>query len=108
MSSNVVGTSIMVVVLHSVNEIGMGINSMISMSNTMKMIASSKNRMENGTRASLLGSNPHSKGEDFSRSWVHRFRSKMDVINKMVGIAMDSVDENTSSFICWKYRGIIS
>lgn len=27
-----------------------------------------KNRIENGKRADLLGSNPHSKGEFFSRS----------------------------------------
>jgi len=48
-------------------KIGRGISSTISMSNTMKIMASRKNRMENGTRALWLGSNPHSNGEDFSR-----------------------------------------
>ena len=44
----------------------------ISMSKTRKMTASRKNRRENGIRAELLGSNPHSKGESFSRSWGDR------------------------------------
>lgn len=34
----------------------------------MKIMANKKNRVENGTRAVLLGSNPHSNGDDFSRS----------------------------------------
>jgi hypothetical protein len=48
--------------------VGMGISSTISMSNTIKIIAKRKKRIENGMRAVLLGSNPHSKGDDFSRS----------------------------------------
>lgn len=48
--------------------VGIGIRRTISMSKTMKIIASRKNRVENGIRAVLLGSNPHSNGEDFSRS----------------------------------------
>lgn len=32
------------------------------------MTAIRKNRKENGNRADLLGSNPHSNGDDFSRS----------------------------------------
>lgn len=53
--------------------IGMGINRTISMSNTIKMIAKRKNRRENGIRALWLGSNPHSKGDVFSRVvWVGR------------------------------------
>lgn len=47
---------------------GVGRRSTISMSNTRKIRASRKNRSENGVRAKLLGSNPHSKGEIFSRS----------------------------------------
>jgi len=46
---------------------GMGINRTISISNTMKIIANKKNRMEKGIRALWLGSNPHSKGDSFSR-----------------------------------------
>jgi hypothetical protein len=41
---------------------------MSSTSNTKKIIATKKNRMENGKRAECLGLNPHSKGLDFSRS----------------------------------------
>ena len=40
----------------------------ISISKIRKMTASRKNRREKGTRADLLGSKPHSKGEFFSRS----------------------------------------
>lgn len=45
----------------------MGINSTISISNTMKMTAKRKNRIENGIRADRIGSNPHSNGDSFSR-----------------------------------------
>jgi len=41
----------------------------ISTSKIKKMIAIKKNRRENGIRAELKGSNPHSKGDDFSRSY---------------------------------------
>ena len=40
----------------------------ISTSKIRKMIAIKKNRSEKGSRADPLGSNPHSKGEFFSRS----------------------------------------
>jgi hypothetical protein len=40
--------------------VGIGINRTISISNTMKIIASRKNRKEKGVRAFVLGSNPHS------------------------------------------------
>jgi len=35
-------------------------------------MARRKNRIEKGIRAVLLGSKPHSKGEDFSRSILDR------------------------------------
>jgi hypothetical protein len=47
---------------------GRGISNTISISNTMKMILSRKNRIEKGIRALFLGSNPHSNGDVFSRS----------------------------------------
>ena len=50
--------------------IGIGINKIISMSKTRKITASKKYRVEKGRRAVFLGSNPHSKGEDFSRSGI--------------------------------------
>jgi len=39
----------------------------ISTSKIKKIIVIKKNRKENGNREAELGSNPHSKGEDFSR-----------------------------------------
>lgn len=48
----------------------------ISTSNTRKMILIKKNLMEKGIRDELIGSNPHSKGEDFSRSYKGFFISK--------------------------------
>jgi hypothetical protein len=47
---------------------GKGIKRTISMSNTKKIKARRKNRMEKGIRDKFLGSKPHSKGEAFSRS----------------------------------------
>lgn len=49
----------------------------ISTSKTRKMIAIIKNRMENGCRDDFMGSNPHSKGEDFSWSSIF-FEESMD------------------------------
>jgi len=40
----------------------------ISTSKIRKIIAIKKNRKEKGNRDELKGSNPHSKGDDFSRS----------------------------------------
>lgn len=42
--------------------------SAISTSKIKKIIAIKKNRKEKGKRAEFIGSKPHSKGEDFSRS----------------------------------------
>ena len=47
----------------------------ISTSKIRKIIASKKKRREKGNRADFIGSNPHSKGEFFSRSLVVRFAS---------------------------------
>lgn len=45
----------------------------ISTSKIKKIIAIKKNRNEKGSRAELIGSKPHSKGDDFSRSIVAFF-----------------------------------
>lgn len=45
----------------------------ISTSKIKKIIVIRKNRRENGRRDELLGSNPHSKGEHFSRSVIDFF-----------------------------------
>lgn len=50
----------------------MGSRRTISTSNIRKITASRKNRRENGMRADLFGSNPHSNGEVFSRSLIAR------------------------------------
>jgi hypothetical protein len=42
----------------------------ISTSKIKKITAIKKNRKENGNREDLLGSNPHSNGELFSRSTI--------------------------------------
>lgn len=50
--------------------------SAISTSKIRKIIAIKKNRIEKGSRADLFGSNPHSKGELFSRSLIIFFANK--------------------------------
>lgn len=47
-----------------------GKSSAISTSKIRKITAIRKNRSENGSRADLLGSNPHSNGDLFSRSSI--------------------------------------
>jgi len=66
-------------------KIGIGINRTISMSNTIKIMASRKNRMENGIRALWLGSNPHSNGDDFSRFEVERIEVIQAIKNTING-----------------------
>lgn len=51
--------------------------SAISTSKIKKIMAIKKNRKEKGRRAEFIGSNPHSKGEDFSRS-ITAFLDKID------------------------------
>lgn len=48
----------------------MGSSKAISTSKIKKITAIKKNRKEKGSREELLGSNPHSKGELFSRSMI--------------------------------------
>jgi len=47
--------------------VGTGISRAISISNTRNSTARMKNRKENGIRAELWGSNPHSNGVAFSK-----------------------------------------
>lgn len=60
---------------------GIGSSKTISTSNTIKIIASRKNRMENGIRAVFFGSNPHSNADDFSRSLFVRILRNHDSVN---------------------------
>lgn len=52
---------------------GIGSSRAISTSKIIKITAIRKNRDENGSRAEFLGSNPHSKGDLFSRSSLFFF-----------------------------------
>ena len=72
--------------------------SAISTSKIKKIIVIKKNRIEKGKREEFIGSNPHSKGEHFSRSLYDFFDSKdannitiiaivitiIDMINKLI------------------------
>lgn len=69
---------------------GRGINRTISISNTIKIIANRKNRNENGIRAVWFGSNPHSKGELFSRSSDERIDKIVVASNTIIGRISDS------------------
>jgi len=59
-------------------ENGAGRSNTISISKTKNKTASKKNRREKGNRAVALGSNPHSKGELFSRSFEERIERIID------------------------------
>jgi len=64
------------------------------MSNTMKIIARRKNRIENGIRAVWLGSNPHSNGDVFSRVvWVGRDDKIHARANTNIGRIIATVEE---------------
>ena len=52
----------------------------ISISKIRNTMAIKKNRMENGIREVFFGSNPHSKGEAFSRSKVVFFENSVEII----------------------------
>lgn len=65
----------------------------------MKMIASRKNRMENGIRAVLFGSNPHSKGDDFSRSLLDRAPKTQAAIRIIDGSAKEINEDTDRRFI---------
>lgn len=69
-----------------VGRMGIGSSSTISTSNTMKIIASRKNRIENGIRAVFFGSNPHSNADDFSRSLFVRILRNHESVNVRIAI----------------------
>jgi len=82
--------------LVAVVKIGIGTSSTISISNTIKMIARRKNRIENGIRALWLGSNPHSNGEDFSRFVDERIEVIQAIVNTKAG-RMIATEEDVKS-----------
>ena len=87
---------------------GIGISRTISISNTIKIIANRKNRIENGIRAVFFGSNPHSNGVDFSRSSEDRALNKVAASNTINGIIKQIINLVVARFNKWKYLYIIS
>jgi len=79
--------------LVAVVKMGIGTSKTISMSNTIKIIARRKNRIENGTRALWFGSNPHSNGEDFSRFEVERIEVIQAIVKTNAGRTIATEDE---------------
>lgn len=75
------------------NTIGSRIAS--SMSKIMKIIAIMKNCRENGIRAEVLGSNPHSNGLLFSRSikvfFLIKFKIKSIIIRIILMISLINI-----------------
>lgn len=76
-----------------------GNKSTISTSKIRKITANKKNRKENGRRADPRGSNPHSNGEDFSRSEVVRYDKTQAKIKTIAGIIKASILENSKDII---------
>jgi len=67
---------------------GIGINKAISISNTRNRTARIKNRKENGIRAELWGSKPHSNGVDFSKfTFIFLFNKNVAIIMAIGKIA---------------------
>lgn len=81
---------------------GKGSKIAISTSNTRKIIAIIKNRNENGIREFENGSNPHSKGEVFSRSnkvfFLSNVAASTTIILKRMMIVMSNEIENIIFF----------
>lgn len=80
---------------------GEGISSTISMSKTRKITARRKNRVENGIRAFLFGSKPHSNGEAFSRSFVD-FALKINARSKTIGGRIMAIENEKREIIIYK------
>lgn len=91
-------------VFRSVGRIGIGRSRTISTSNTMKIMANRKNRIENGMRAVFLGSNPHSKAEDFSRSECERIFKNSLRANVKIATVVAMIVNRRGRIIIWKLK----
>lgn len=69
-------------------EIKTGNKRTISTSKMRKIIANKKNRKEKGSRADLIGSKPHSKGDLFSRS----LKARLDKTQPRVITTKDKIN----------------
>ncbi|XP_049847680.1 uncharacterized protein LOC126302173 [Schistocerca gregaria] len=82
---NIVDT-VQIIMSEVLKIITIGRISAISTSKIKKITAIRKNRIENGIRADLFGSNPHSNGDLFSRSLINFFDSVVARIITIIGI----------------------
>lgn len=82
---------------------GIGRSKTISTSNMIKIIASRKNRMENGIRAVFFGSNPHSKADDFSRSLCERILMNQARVNTRVAMVSAIIVNDSGRIIIRKF-----
>lgn len=64
----------------------------ISTSKIRKIIVIKKNRIEKGNRDEFIGSNPHSKGEVFSRSFIVFFDNKEAINITIIAITKTIID----------------
>jgi hypothetical protein len=91
-------------VFNIVGSSGIGRSSTISTSNTMKIMAKRKNRIENGIRAVFFGSNPHSNAEDFSRSMNDRMLMNQDAPNVRIARVAAIIVRRSGRIIIWKSK----
>lgn len=87
-----------------VGRIGIGRRRTISTSNTMKIMASRKNRIEKGIRAVFFGSNPHSNADDFSRSIYDRILINQDAPNVKIARVEAIIVNSSGRIIIWKSK----
>jgi hypothetical protein len=90
-------TLIQIIKFEEGNTTIIGNSNAISTSKIKKITAIKKKRKENGNRAELFGSNPHSKGEHFSRSSViffDKIEAKIITIIDNIRIKIDIIDIN--------------
>lgn len=83
--------------------IARGISKIISTSKIRKMILTRKNRNEKGARLFFAGSNPHSKGDIFSRDCLFFFLTKMLIIIMRAGIISEVIISIVSILISKGY-----
>ena len=91
-------------VFNIVGSSGIGSSKTISTSNTIKIIASRKNRIENGIRAVFFGSNPHSNADDFSRSTIERMLINQDAPNVRIARVAAIIVRSSGRIIIWKSK----
>ena len=77
------------------------------MSNTIKITARRKNRIENGMRADRSGSNPHSNGEVFSRLLVIDFIDIIHAIKHTIVGRMKATSDDIK-VSCMGYRKLVN